>query len=115
MTRHGRPSRVQGAGATMPPVFTPAFRWSLLVAGESLLILYTLTFGNTFDSPPAFHRVNLLILSVLGGIGWLLVVSRPYRLPRILILAPLPILAALVVTALPSPYPSIGWYAVWQC
>ena len=99
----------------MPPVLTPAVRWSLVVTGELLLVLYSLAFGNTFDSTPEVHRVNLLILGSLGGLGWLTVATRPSRLPTILVVAPLPVLAALVLTALLSAYPSLSWYAVWHC
>ena len=30
-------------------------------------------------------------------------------------LAPLPLLASLAITTLPSGYPSLSWYATWQC
>jgi O-antigen ligase len=99
----------------MPPVLPPAFRWSLVVAGESLLVLFLLTWGNSFTGSIPLHRAQLAILAVLGGIGWLAILQRPSRLPTLLIIAPLPLLASLVITSIASAYPSLSWFATWQC
>lgn len=90
-------------------------RWSLIVAGEAALVLFLLTWGNTFTGSIPLHRVQLGILAVLGGIGWLAILQRPSRLPTLLVVAPLPVLISLAVTSVASAYPSLSWFAVWQC
>ena len=90
-------------------------RWSMLVAGEAALVLFLLTWGNTFTGSIPLHRVQIGILGILGGIGWLVILRRPGRLPTLLVVAPLPILASLAVTSLFSAYPSLSWFATWQC
>lgn len=94
---------------------SPTLRWSLLVAGEAALVLFLLTWGLTFTGSIPLHRIQLVILAVLGGIGWLVILTRPSRLPALLVAAPLPLLAALTLTSLASPYPSLSWFATWQC
>lgn len=94
---------------------TATVRWSLLVAGEAALVLFLLTWGNTFTGSIPLHRMQLIILAVLGGIGWLAILTRPSRLPTLLIVAPLPLLAALTFTSVWSAYPSLSWFATWQC
>lgn len=90
-------------------------RWSLVVAGEAALVLFLLTWGNSFTGSIALHRVQLGILAVLGGIGWLAILQRPGRLPTLLVVAPLPLLASLAITSVWSAYPSLSWFATWQC
>ncbi len=89
-------------------------RWSLVVAGESLLLLFLLRFGTTLFADSVQHPVQLVILAVLGGIGWLVVLVRPNLLPTLLVVAPLPILASVAVTSISSPYPSLSGWATWQ-
>ena len=59
--------------------------------------------------------MHLVILGGLGLVGWLAILSRPSRLPAVLVLAPMPLLGALAITTLTSAYPSLGWSATWQC
>ena len=92
-----------------------AGRWSLLVAGEAALVLFLLTWGNSFTDSLALHRVQLAILAILGTIGWVVMLQRPSRLPTLLIVAPLPLLTSLAVTSIWGAYPSLSWYATWQC
>jgi O-antigen ligase len=90
-------------------------RWSLLVAGEAALVLFLLTFGNTFTGSVPLHRTHLAILGLLGLFGWLAILTRPSRLSPLLVVAPLPLLAAITATSILSPYPSLSWYATCQC
>ncbi|MEO8437876.1 MAG: O-antigen ligase family protein, partial [Chloroflexota bacterium] len=94
---------------------TSSRAWSLVVAGEALLVLFLLTWGNSFTASIGLHRIQLAILAILGGIGWLAILQRPGRLPVLLIAAPLPILASLALTSIGSAYPSLSWFATWQC
>jgi O-antigen ligase len=82
---------------------------------EALLALDLLIFGNTFDSSYPFHQIQVASLTVLGGIGWLAVIRRPTAIPPIPLLAPLPILGGQAITSILSPYPSLSWFATWQC
>ena len=89
--------------------------WSIVVAVESGLGLYLLTWGNTFTEFTDIHQSQLLILGVLGGIGWLAVLRRPSSIQTLLIVAPLPVLGSLAVTSIFGAYPSLSWFATWQC
>ena len=91
------------------------YRWSLLVAGEAAVTLFLLTWGNSFTGSVELHRIQLGVLAFLGAIGWLAILRRPSRLPIVLIVAPLPLLGSLALTAATSAYPGLGWYATWQC
>ena len=93
---------------------SPTLRWSLLVAGEASLLLFLLVFGNALIGFVPLHRLQLVILAVLGGIGWVVILARPRVLPPLLVAAPLPILASLAITSVMSPYPSLSGYATWQ-
>jgi O-antigen ligase len=90
-------------------------RWSLVVAAEAALVLFLLTWGNSFTGSLLLHRTQVAILAVLGGAGWVIILARPSRLPMLVVLAPLPLLASLALTSVPSPYPSLSWFATWQC
>jgi O-antigen ligase len=92
-----------------------AQRWSLLVAGEAALVLFLLTWGNSFTGSIGLHRAQLGILALLGAIGWVAILQRPGRLPMLLVAAPLALLASLAITSLGSAYPSLSWFATWQC
>ena len=89
-------------------------RWTLVVAGESFLLLFLLRFGTTLFADPIQHPIQLAIFAVLGGAGWLVVLLRPNLLPSLLVVAPLPILASVAITSITSPYPSLSGWATWQ-
>jgi hypothetical protein len=89
--------------------------WLIVVLLESLAVLFLLTFGNTFSGATWLHRVHLAMLGVAGLAGWTVVLLRPNRLSPLVLLAPLPVLVSLTLTSIPSGYPSLSWYAVWQC
>ncbi len=91
-----------------------SFRWSLLVAGEALIALFFLVLWSDADTP-LFRQAQLGIASLLGAIGWLVVLVRPRALPGLLVLAPLPLLGSLVLTSVTNAYPSLSWHVVWQC
>ena len=93
---------------------SPRLGWAVVVAAESLLILLLLPFGRLYQADLRLHEVHMLVLAVLGAAGWIAVIWRPSRLSRFLLLAPLPLFAAVVVTAFVSPYPSLSWPAAWQ-
>jgi O-antigen ligase len=93
---------------------TPGLRWALVIGIEALLIILLLPFGFVFTGSLAVHGFQLLVLAVGGATGWLLVMWRPTTLHPALIVAPLALLAAVVITAFNSPYPSLSWPAVWQ-
>lgn len=93
---------------------SPASRWTLVVGVEAFLISMLLPFGLVFTGTPLLHQFQMLVLGLAGGFGWFAVVWRPARLPLPLVLAPLPLLAAMVVTSSTSPYPSLSWPATWQ-
>ena len=93
---------------------SPGLRWALVVGVEALLIVLLLPFGFVFTGTPGFHQFQMLVVGLVGALGWIAVIWRPTALPQSLILAPLPLLAALVVTAFVSPYPSLSWPATWQ-
>ena len=101
------------SAARYDAAMTPSQRWSLVAGAEALLIVLLLPLGGVFTYSPAFHVFQMLALAVVGGAGWVAVLWRPTRLPRALVLAPIPMLAALVVTAIASPYPSLSWPATW--
>ena len=89
-------------------------RWSLVVGVEGLAIVLLLPFGFIYTGSPPVHLFQLVVLGAVGAVGWIAVVWRPSALSPILVLAPFPLLAAVVVTALVSPYPSLSWPAAWQ-
>src|SRR4051794_39442478 len=91
----------------------PGLRWALLVGAEALLIMLLLPFGFVFTGTLGLHQFQMIVLSVVGAVGWGAVLARPTVLSRWLVLAPLPLLAALVVTALVSTHPSVSWPATW--
>jgi O-antigen ligase len=95
------------------PRMTPGLRWALVVGVEALLIVLLLPFGFVFTGTPGLHQFQLLVLGVAGAAGWIAVIWRPSALSQYLVLAPIPLLAALVVTAFISPYPSLSWPATW--
>lgn len=88
--------------------------WPLAVAGEALLIVLLLPFGFVFTGTLAFHQAQLVVIGLAGAAGWLAILWRPTRLASVLVLAPIPLLAAMVASALTSPYPSLSWPATWQ-
>jgi O-antigen ligase len=93
---------------------SPRLGWAVVVGAESLLILLLLPFGRVYQGLLWLHEVHLLVLAVVGAAGWVAVIWRPSRLSPFLLLAPLPLFAAVVVTAFVSPYPSLSWPAAWQ-
>jgi hypothetical protein len=95
-------------------VLSPALRWTLVVAAEALLIALMLPFGYEFTISLGVHRFQLILLAIVGGIGWLAVLRWPYRLPWQVLLAPLPLLGAMAISSIASSYPSLGWSATWQ-
>ena len=109
----GRP-----AGAARPDgeagAPTSSLRWSLLVAGEALIALFFLVLWSDAETP-LFRQAQLGIVSLLGAIGWLVVLARPRALPALLVVAPLPLLASLVLTTATSAYPTLSWHVVWEC
>ena len=86
----------------------------MVVGAESLLILLLLPYGRVYQGVLWLHELHLLVLAAAGAAGWIAVMWRPSSLPRFLLLAPLPLFAAVVVTAFVSPYPSLSWPAAWQ-
>ena len=93
---------------------TPALRWTLVVAIESLLIVLMLPFGFVFTASLPVHQLQMAVLAIAGGIGWVAVLRRPTSLPMIVILAPVPFLVTMAVTSIVSPYPTLSWPATWQ-
>ena len=90
-----------------------ASRWTLVVGVEALLIVQLLRFGLVFTGTPGLHQFQIIALGLGGALGWIAVVWRPTALPPTLVLAPLPLLTAMVVSAVISPYPSLSWPATW--
>jgi O-antigen ligase len=93
---------------------TPALRWTLVVAIESLLIVLMLPFGFVFTASLPVHQLQMAVLAIAGGIGWVAVLRRPTSLPLIVIVAPVPLLVASAFTSVVSPYPTLSWPATWQ-
>ena len=93
---------------------SPRLRWTVVVGAESLFILLLLPYGRVYQPTLWLHQLHLLILATVGLVGWLAVMWRPSSLSPFLILAPLPLFAAVVVTAFVSPYPILSWPAAWQ-
>ncbi len=93
---------------------SPSLRWTLVVAAETLLIVLMLPFGYVFTVALAVHQFQLVLLAIGGGIGWLVVLRRPFRLPWPVVLAPLPLLGAMAISSIASSYPSLAWTATWQ-
>src|SRR3954454_20823695 len=92
----------------------PALKWVLVVGAEAFVILPLLTNGFVYTPTLWLHQLHLLGLAVAGAAGWLAIIWRPSSLSRFLVLAPLPLLGALVLTAFTSSFPSLSWPAAWQ-
>ena len=92
---------------------SPRLGWAVVVGAELLLILLLLPYGRVYQGEVWLREVQALVLAVVGAAGWIAVMWRPSRLSPLLLLAPLPLFAAVVVTAFASPYPSLSWPAAW--
>src|SRR4051812_44842699 len=93
---------------------SPRLRAAVVVGAESSLILLLVAYGRVYHPALWLHEIHLFALAALGAAGWIAVIWRPSSLSPFLILAPLPLFAAVVVTAFLSPYPSLSWPAAWQ-
>src|SRR4051812_44233631 len=93
---------------------SPRLRAAVVVGAESSLILLLVAYGRVYHPALWLHEIHLFALAALGAAGWIAVIWRPSSLSPFLILAPLPLFAAVVVTAFVSPYPSLSWPAAWQ-
>ena len=74
----------------------------------------SIPYGSVFTDRPEFHLFQLVVLGAVGVAGWLVVIWRPMALSPFVVLAPLPLLGAVVVTAFVSAFPSLSWPAAWQ-
>jgi O-antigen ligase len=92
----------------------PRLGWVVVVGAEALLIVLLLPFGRLYQGALWLHELHVLVLAAAGAAGWIAVMRRPSSLSPFLLLAPLPLFAAVVVTAFVSPYPSLSWPAAWQ-
>ena len=88
--------------------------WGVLVGGEAILVIVLVPNGLVFTGTSAVHLFQLAALGAAGAAGWIVVIWRPAALSPFVVLAPLPLLAAVVATALVSSYPSLNWPAAWQ-
>ena len=77
---------------------TPALRWTLVVAVEALLIVLMLPFGYLFTISLPVHQLQMILVGVVGAIGWIATLRRPSGLPLPVVLAPLPLLAVMATT-----------------
>lgn len=70
---------------------TPALGWAFVAALEALLIVLMLPFGFVFAASLPTHQLQVAVLALAGGIGWVAVLRRPSGLPLPVVLAPLPL------------------------
>src|SRR5262249_11118323 len=121
LASHRSPIRrtIPASAATMPRMIerwrvSPRLGWAVVVGAESIAILLLLVDGALYQEQLWLREVHLLVLAVVGAAGWIGVIWRPTRLAPFLLLAPLPLVAAVFLTAFVSPYPSLSWPAAWQ-
>jgi O-antigen ligase len=93
---------------------TPARRWTLVVALEALLIVLMLPFGFVFTGSLRIHQFQVVLLGIVGAVGWAAMLRRPSSLPWPIALAPLPLLVTMGIASLVSAYPTLSWMATWE-